>query len=632
MIAPLPWLDILDHTIGACATHQRPDLAHRLRQRRARLLDRQLRVLIIGEPNQGKSQLVNALVNAPVCAVGDDLTTTAPTVVQHADVPSASLVTDPGAAAPRAITRAGDRAAVTGPERVDASIDEVSKQVSGRAGAIHRGELVRAEIGIPRKLLASGLVLIDTPPVGGPRATGTARTFAALDQADYVLLATDATAELSAGELDLLVQVMRSCPNVIVAQTKIDLSPRWRQLADLNRAKLANAKVSARLIPVSATLRLQAAKTGDQQINAESGFTDLISSLQREVVAKSEQVAPRSVAVLSSQTIAQLVTALRGRLSGADAATATAAATKLAQAQQHMDELRKRITRTQTTLGDDMADLISDIEHDLRDRTRAILREMDRAFDETDPLIAWDDFGEWLTENLIEAADANFAWLIDRLRWLADRVAAEFPPDIDAYDMREAADVLLDLPEDPRPELGELEEPRLERFGLGQKAFTGLRGSYGGVLMFGLITSLASLPLINPISLSAGVAFGGKTIWDEAEGRLKRRQAAAKGAAQRFVDDFFIACSKESKDLSRRVQRALRDHITARAEAMQEEITNDAKLARLAMQTDTAARDRTNLHVRQSLEQLVVLHKQVQELATPRGELAAPNGLELAAS
>jgi dynamin family protein len=619
VIAPPSWLDVLDTTIGACASHQRPDLAHRLRQRRARLLDDRLRVLVIGEPNTGKSQLVNALVNAPVCAVGDDLTTTAPTVVQHADVPSASLVTDQGGNLPRAI------ATPLSPERVDVPLDEVTKQVSGRAGAAHRGQLVRAEIGIPRKLLATGLVLIDTPAVGDPRSAGAARTFAALDQADTVLLTSDVTDELSARELDLLVRVVKSCPNVIVALTKIDLSPHWRQVAERNRAKLAAAKVSAKLIGVSAVLRLQAAKTGDQQINAESGFADLIGCLQREVTGKSEYVAPRAVAVATSSTIAQLVTTLRGQLAVQGSPDSTAATAQLAGAQKRLDDLRKRTSRWQITVGDEMADLSADVEHDLRDRTRLILREMDRAFDDAEPLTAWAPFSEWVGRSLLDAAEANFGWLLDRCQWLADRVAADFPPESDRP--------IIELPDDITPRIGELDDPRLEKYTLGARAFTGLRGSYGGVLMFGLITSTitsSGLALVNPISLGAGVAFAGKTIRDEADGRLKRRQAQAKATAQRYVDDFFLLCSKQSKDLLRRVQRSLRDHITARAEAMQAEITEQAQQARLAVQSEATRRDRTNLVVRQSLEQLVALHQRVQELANTRA-LPGPSGLELTA-
>src|SRR5215472_8417397 len=154
------WLSVLDDTISACSALRRPDLAHRLQRRRARLLDPRLRVVVMGLLNQGKSQLINALVNAPVCAVGDDLTTTAPTVVQHADAPAAALVTDSGTG--------NGHPAIAGPaERVAVPIDEVTRSVSRRAEPRVAGRVVRAEIGIPRKLLADGLVLIDTPAING---------------------------------------------------------------------------------------------------------------------------------------------------------------------------------------------------------------------------------------------------------------------------------------------------------------------------------------------------------------------------------------------------------------------------------------------------------------------------------
>ncbi|WP_328824349.1 dynamin family protein [Verrucosispora sioxanthis] len=52
-------------------------------------------MLVVGEPNQGKSQLVNAIVNAPVCPVGDGTTTVLPTVLRHAEVASATVVQTP---------------------------------------------------------------------------------------------------------------------------------------------------------------------------------------------------------------------------------------------------------------------------------------------------------------------------------------------------------------------------------------------------------------------------------------------------------------------------------------------------------------------------------------------------------
>src|SRR5690348_14423824 len=92
------WLGVLDETIRAGAVHDRPDLADELRRKRAQLLYPRLRVLVVGSAKHGKSRLVNALVNAPACAVGDDLTTAVPTVVEYADEPFTVQVAGTGPA------------------------------------------------------------------------------------------------------------------------------------------------------------------------------------------------------------------------------------------------------------------------------------------------------------------------------------------------------------------------------------------------------------------------------------------------------------------------------------------------------------------------------------------------------
>jgi hypothetical protein len=607
------WLSVLDDTISVCTAHRRPDLAHRLQRRRVRLLDPRLRVLVVGTLNQGKSQLINALVNAPVCAVGDDLTTTAPTVVQHADSPAAALVTVPDADGHRAISGPAERVAVP--------LDEVTRQVSRRAEPRIAGRVVRAEIGIPRKLLAAGLVLIDTPPFDGTHAASDV----AADQADAVVFASAATAELSTVELELLTRLAGVCPNIIVALTKIDLVPRWRRVAERNLARLGELRVAATLLPISATLRMAAAMHGDTAINAESGFPELVDCLQRQVSAKSVEVAPRTVGVVCGAVISELATDLHNAVS-TPATRTPDVETQLVLAQRAMEELRRHTSRCQTALADQMTDLVADVEHDLRDRTRRVLREVDRIFDDADPRVVWESFEAWLHDNLTEAAEANVGWLVQRCQWVADRVIASFPNDMAAT----PADALLDNMADPRDNVGELDEPRLDPFGAGQKIFTGLRGSYGGVLMFGLITSLAGLPLINPISLGAGAAFGGKSIKDESEARLKRRQGAAKATAQRHIDDFFLACGKESKDLSKQVQRMLRDYVTERAEDIAGRITAGSQQAKLTAQAAAAEREQHRRLVAGQLERLVDLHRRATAMAGQRVTGAA-TGLELSA-
>src|SRR5262249_21233665 len=106
----------VDLALTALERHDRPDLRARLRAARNRLVDEQVRVLVVGEFKQGKSMLVNALVGAPVCPVFDDLATSVPTVVRHGDTATVTLVrvldADGSAAQPR-------------PERIPVEVEQL---------------------------------------------------------------------------------------------------------------------------------------------------------------------------------------------------------------------------------------------------------------------------------------------------------------------------------------------------------------------------------------------------------------------------------------------------------------------------------------------------------------------------
>src|SRR2546429_361386 len=91
--------------------------------------------------------------------------------------------------------------------------------------------------------------------------------------------------------------------------------------------------------------------------------------------------------------------------------------------------------------------------------------------------------------------------------------------------------------------------------------------------MFGRLTSLAGMPLINVVSLGAGALFGGKSLRDEGGSRLQRRQAAAKAAVQRPIADFFLTFSKECRDVARQVHPALRGHFMSMGEELQEDLS-----------------------------------------------------------
>lgn len=592
-----PWLTVLDDTIAACIAHHRADLAGKLERRRALLLDPKLRVPVIGEVNQGKSQLVNALVNAPVCAVGDDATTTIPTTVEHAETPTAAVVADVPVTGRRAIGPAAGE-----PARVAVPFAEIATKA-----LVTRRTDVHTEVGVPRELLAGGLMLIDTPGLGGGPVR-TAATFAALANADAVLMISDATRELCTAELDLLRKVVALCPTVTVVLTKIDIVPRWRRVADRNRARLAAAGLDVEVVPVSAAVRLAAARTGDQELNRESGFVDLVAALRRDVLGQGEALASRCTAALAAMVTRQLLEPLREQLAQARGGKLGAAHVQYRAAQGHLDELRKRSSRWQTMLGDEVADLLSDVEYDLRERTRQIIRTAEEFFEVADPARTWDEFADWLRESLADTADANFAWLVERFQWVSEKIARQVAleeaiPDASAQDLLE--------------HIGDLRAPRVEKFTVGQQLFVGLRGSYGGLLMFGLATTLAGMPLINPISIGAGAAFGAKSVWDERGSRLKRRQASAKSAAQRHVDDFFLSYGKESRDTARLIQRRLRDHFTSVVERAQAGIAERAIEAKRVAEADLADRRRRTQEIAAEVDKLVGLDKRIKALTPP---------------
>jgi len=303
--------------------------------------------------------------------------------------------------------------------------------------------------------------------------------------------------------------------------------------------------------------------------------------------------------------------------------SASDALSRFQQAQNEVDELRRCAGRWQNTLSDEMADLMSDIEYDLRDRTRTILRQVDEAFDTADPLTGWETFQEWLERSLTEAAEANFAWLAERCGWITRLIADHFA----RYGYDVFPDWSVAVPDDLPERIPYMERPNIDRLSPAQMLFAGLRGSYGGMLMFGLATTLAGMPLINPISLGAGAIFGGRTIQDESKSTLKRRQAAVKAAAQRYVDDFFIRLSKESRDSIRQVQRMLRDHFNGVTEDLQQAIASSFRDAKQEADVDAARRDQRRREIEQRMRRLAAMYERARELSSGRGSAPAELGV-----
>ncbi|MCJ0891906.1 dynamin family protein [Rhodococcus sp. ARC_M5] len=566
--------ELLSRTAAAATTAGRSDLVDRAEAARSRVLDPRRRIIVVGPLKQGKSQFVNSLLNLTVCSVGDDETTAIPTVVSNSESLSAQLVlADPG----------------NEPIRVDVPPEEITTITPASPRAQGR-EVLRLDIGVASPLLADGLVLVDTPGVGGHSNPHAAGTLGLIPSADAVLVVSDASREFTEPELSFLRQVQGLCPAVAVLITKIDLYPHWRQIVEANRGHLDRAGIDVQMLPVSSLLRSHALRLNDEELNAESGFQQLYAFLRDDVVARADVLARSSVSLDVRSVTEHLTLSLGSELAALkDPERAAAAVAGLQRAKSAAEDLHKRSSQWQQTLGDGIADLASDIDHDLRDRLRRVTREAEETVDEGDPGKDWPQLGEWLEEQIAASVGDNFVWAHERALWLSELVAEHFAssgaaalPDLD---LGELENVL-----DPVSSLADLESGRV---GITQKVLVGMRGSYGGVLMFGLITTFVGLSLLNPISIGAGVLLGTKAYKEDKENRIKARRSEAKMAIRRFTDDVSFQVGKESKDRLRQIQRVLRDHFTSIAEQTLRSLNESLRSAQ-----EAAAADNTDRTVR----------------------------------
>lgn len=595
-------VQLVEHGLQLVGTGDREDLRKRLDLTLGRLKDPNIRVMVVGEFKQGKSKFINALVGAPACPVDDDIATSVPTVVRYGDPASAAILM------PTAGADGGDDAAV---DRQLIPMTDLSAYVSEQGNPGNSKKLLAAEVYLPRRILASGLIVIDSPGVGGLGSAHTLATLTALPTADAMLLVSDASQEYTEPELRFLRQAMRITPNVVGVLTKTDLYPEWRRVAEADSIHLGTVAPDIPLFPVSSDLRLEAARLQDSELNEESGFPALITHLRNGIVGEAQRLQGRSVSQDLLGVAENLRLSLQSELEALENPEGTPQMiADLELARGEADDLRKRSARWQITLSDGISDLIADMEYDLRNRLRRIQREAEAAIDEGDPGPAWTEFSRWLEVSTAGAISDTFILTSERAQWLAAQVAEHFAAEevtLPVMHVSHSADVL-----DPVDAMPEMDAGHINPV---QKVLIGMRGSYGGVLMFGLLTGIFGMALINPLSLGAGLLLGRKAYREDKEVRLKRRQGEAKALVRRQLDDVTFQVGKQLKDRLRLVQRSIRDHFTEIADEHHRSLADSVQAAQKAANTYALEKDARVKDIKAELRKVDALYRAAEAVA-----------------
>jgi replication fork clamp-binding protein CrfC len=352
-------------------------------------------------------------------------------------------------------------------------------------------------------------------------------------------------------------QAVEICPVAATIATKTDLYPFWRRVVDADTAHLRSARLNLPVIPVSSLLRSHAVSAGDKELNDESNFPALVNFLSEQVLSRENDRTRdhvldeiRSAAEHLSLSVGSELSALN------DPVQARRLTEDLERRKQQAQDALQQTALWQQILNDGIADLTADVDHDLRARFRAITAHAEDVIDSCDPTLQWAEIGTRLEEDVANAVGDNFVWAYQRAEALAAEVARTFADaGLDAVEVPDVADMGAGL-----GRLKALARLESKPIGKGHKVITSMRGSYGGVLMFGMLTSVAGLGMFNPLSLGAGLLMGRKAYQEDMDNRLLRVRNEAKTNLRRFIDDVLFVVTKESRDRLKAIQRQLRDH------------------------------------------------------------------------
>lgn len=600
-------VELIEHTRKIAETNDREDLIARLAVARDRITDPQIRVVIAGQLKQGKSQLVNSLLNMPVARVGDDESTVLTTIVLHGQQPAAQLIV---------ATSDG------GAEAIEIPTADINKDLRRAAQAGGR-EVLRVEVIAPSPLLAGGLVFIDTPGVGGHGQPHLAATLGLLPDADAMIMVSDTSQEFTEPEMTFIRQAFEICPVAAIVATKTDLYPHWRAIVDADHAHLKRAGLDIPLIPASSLLRSHAISLNDKELNEESNFPAIVKFLSDKVLSReNDRVRDQVIGELRSAA-EHLTLAVDSELSALNDPDVRERLT--AELERRKDEAQDAVQQSalwQQVLNDGIADLTADVDHDLRSRFRAITAHTENVIDGCDPSVHWAEIGAELEQVVAEAVGDNFVWAFRRSEALAEEVARTFV---------EAGLDAVQAPEMSAREMGanfggfkSLARMDAKPVSASSKVVSGMRGSYGGVLMFGMLGSLAGLGMFNPLSIGAGLLLGRKAYKEDMENRMARVRNEAKNNVRRFIDDISFVVTKESRDRLQAIHRQLRNHYRGIANQTTRSLNESLQAMLTSARLEENERNQRVAELSRQLNILNQVSAKAAELAAPRPAATGP--------
>lgn len=266
-------LDIMRRIASFAKSKQREDLYSDISYEAHYLAEGKLTLMVAGEFKRGKSSLINMLLGEEnLCPVAVHITTCAVTVITYGPKERITVY-----------FRREDNPAEIGISESDKGVEITRKQLKDYCSEQYNKKNVKKvsliKVELPNKLLEKGLVIVDTPGVGGVYQEHSLITLGFMSSADAVLFVSDAQNPVADTEIKFLQNASEYCRNFIFAMTHKDLVLDYEKVQEGNQSKIAQglglAPEQVKVIPVSSKSKQRYITTGLEEYLENSNYTEL---------------------------------------------------------------------------------------------------------------------------------------------------------------------------------------------------------------------------------------------------------------------------------------------------------------------------------------------------------------------
>ena len=242
-----------------------------------------LTIAVAGEIKKGKSSFINALLSEPgLVPVAEDVATSCVSKIHYGPK-----------VAHRVHFLPDDEGKVREP--LDIAPEEVGDYGSEAGNKHNKKNVDFIAISCPSDFLKTGVVIVDTPGIGGLVTSHKAITYRFLPDADAVFYVTDSATPFDQTDLDFLKEISKATEHIYILQSKTDTAASSDASVQICQRNIKELKShlrieSPRYFPISSRLKSLADKSGDPDDMEDSGFAPVHKFILHDLRDEQERI------------------------------------------------------------------------------------------------------------------------------------------------------------------------------------------------------------------------------------------------------------------------------------------------------------------------------------------------------